>query len=247
MVQSDFKKNDYVLLAGLWLSNVKRTLKHDRTVFQNVRNSIVDNFDHWKKATASRSVRQFEELSEEKNERVLFQTRCFPRPEEPDTNAIHQERAELIRHLKKTLNGNFIGGFIPDPISRKYFSDCLTNLSTNPVDYLQMVKESSIGIYTRGLGYSPAWKMAEYLAQGMCIVAEPLITELPVPLENGKHLLYFHNPEECAELCKMLLKDPEKRKSLSVNAKNYYAQNVSPAANVLRMLKVMLNGDHAAA
>ena len=242
MVQSDFRRHDYSFLMGLWLSNVKHVLKRDRTVFQKVKNSVVYNFDHWKKATASRSVKQFEEVSDRKIERVLFQTRCFPHPEESDTQTIHHERAELIRHLRKTLNGNFIGGFIPDKISKQYFPDCLTNLPTNPVDYLQMVRESAIGIYTRGLVYSPAWKMAEYLAQGMCIVAEPLITELPVPLEHGKHLLYFHSPDECAALCEMLLNDPAKRKSLSANAKNYYNEHVSPAANVLRMLHVMLNG-----
>lgn len=243
MVQSDFKKHDYVFLAGLWLSNVRHTLKLDRMVYQRAKNSIVDNFHHWQRATNSRTVKQFEAVSDNKLERVLFQTRCFPRPEESDANAIHQERADLIRYLRTKLNGNFIGGFIPDPVSRQYFPDCLTNLPTNPQEYLQMVKESAIGIYTRGLGYSPAWKMAEYLAQGMCIVAEPLTTELPAPLENGKHVVYFNSLDECAELCKMLLKDPERRKLLSANARKYYEQHVSPSANVFRMLQIILNGN----
>lgn len=240
MVQSDFRKRDYTLLGGLWLSNLNVLLKKDRTLVKRFKNSIQQNFHHWQTMMKTRTVSQFEKISDHKQNRVLFQTRCFPKPEEMDARTIHDERAALIRHLKNNLGEKFMGGFVPDPVATRDYNDCLTNLPTEPHEYLKLVQESTIGVYTRGLSYSPAWKMAEYLAQGTCIVAEPLITELPVPLENGKHLLYFSSKEECVDHCRMLLQSPEKRQELSSNARKYYEKNVSPSASALRVLEMMV-------
>lgn len=237
---SRHRHDRFKLLSGLLISNLRLHLKIDRYLFSKFFSIIRKKLDHWYFVQNARLIDSFQSFSVDTELTVIFQTRCFARSEEPDVQEIHSQRADLIRILRKRLGKQFIGGFIPDEVSKKYYTDCLTNMSTDPQGYLQLVKKASIGIYTRGLANSPAWKLAEYLSQGKCIVAEPLTTELPVPLEHGKHLMYFHSPEECADICEMLLKDPAQMQKLSRNARAYYEEHVDPVANVKRIINLML-------
>lgn len=239
-VQSLNRHSLLTYFSGLIIGNLRLIQQKDRAFPRRIYQSIKKNYTHWLDAKNTRAWHDFNQYSLANDHSVIFQTRCFARTEEPDVQGIHNQRADLIRILKKRLGKQFIGGFIPDEVSKKYYPDCLTNMPTDPQGYLQLVKKASIGIYTRGLANSPAWKLAEYLSQGKCIVAEPLTTELPVPLEHGKHLMYFHSPEECADLCEMLLNNPAKMQELSRNARAYYEQHVDPVVNVQRIIDLML-------
>lgn len=218
-----------------------RLLYFDSAVFNKTVSTSLKIYDKYLKYISTRSIENFNYYSSKNDKLVIFQTRCFPNIQDPDVFAIHEQRAELIRTLKKRLGGKFIGGFIPDEISTKYYPDCVTSLPSDPHSYLKLVKSAAIGIYTRGLAFSPAWKMAEYLSQGKCIVAEPLYTELPVPLEDNKHLIYFNDAEECADICHRLINDPVQMNELSKNARIYYEQNVEPSKNIQRIINIILN------
>jgi glycosyltransferase involved in cell wall biosynthesis len=153
---------------------------------------------------------------------------------------INNQRSSLIRLLKKELGEKYSGGLVPDLISKTYYQDCITSLPTDPNSYLDEMKKSAICIYTKGLQDSPARKLAEYLALGKCIVAERYATEFPVPLEDGKNIIFFDTPEECAEICIKLLENPEQVASLSLNARAYFETHVHPVQNVKRILELML-------
>lgn len=119
------------------------------------------------------------------------------------------------------------------------YSDAITNITSDPVSYLNAVKESSIVIYTRGLKNSPAWKMAEYCSQGKIIIAERLTAELPDELIDGKHVLFFDGYEELVEKINLVLKSKRLRDTLSFNAREYYLNTIHPRQNVRRILKIM--------
>src|SRR5690606_9220371 len=147
------------------------------------------------------------------------QTRCFHHENDEDEKQIHQQRYHLIKLLREHFPDNFLGGFVPSKIAIEKYNDALTNVPTAPEEYLDAMKKTKIVIYTRGLANSPAWKMAEYLSQGKVIIAEALTAELPVPLTEGKELLYFQNDTELIEKIKQVLADNELADHLSKNAR----------------------------
>lgn len=240
MVGSDKKAYNHKLFIGLLLSNMTLACKFNRETPTKLWRAFQWSLVHWKGFLKSRRLQDFEFFSKAKSPFVIFQTRCFLSSESVDVKTIHQERADLIRCLKKSLGSDFKGGFVPGAIASKQFGDCLTSLPTEPTAYLQLVNESAIGVYTRGLNQSPAWKLAEYFAKGTCCVAEPLLTELPQPLESGIHFYVFTSQAECAERCKSLLLDEAERSRMSSNARRYYEDHINPAKNVLRILELMM-------
>lgn len=244
MLRSRHTHGNSRLLFGLLLHNLRLISNKDRSLLRRVPAEVRKNIRHWSGVRNTRIWEDFHDFSDTSSRTadcIIFQTRCFPASNDLDATEIHEQRAELIQVLRQRLGSRFLGGFVPDKVSRNYFPSLLTNLPTDPRSYLKLVKEASIGIYTRGLAFSPAWKMAEYLSQGKCIVAEPLTAELPAPLEHGKHLMHFRSPEECAEICEWLLERPEKMQELSRNARAYYEVHVDPAANMERIIHIMLN------
>lgn len=241
--QTDIRKKWTLFKIAHFISISKLRLKFDRNILQRIRNVIKHTSEHYRYVTHGRSLEGFRGYHSDVQLRVFYQVRCFPRIEEPDVKIIHEERSTLIKVLKKRLGDKFLGGLVPSEVSKNYYPECLTNLPTDPVSYLNLIKSSAICIYTKGLQNSPARKLSEYLSQGKCIVAEPFSTELNVPLEHGKHLMFYNSPEECAEICEELLNNPKKVKELSDNARQYYEDFVDPEINVKRMIETMLENE----
>ncbi|WP_179348634.1 glycosyltransferase [Winogradskyella pacifica] len=240
-VQGSSRKFWGLLKLSYFFANLNLQLKLDRNLIKRIRNVISHTSRHIEYVTRGRSIDLLEKTPESTELNVFYQVRCFPQIHDENVKIIHRERSSLIRLLKNQLNDFYLGGIVPGEISNTYYKDCLTTLPTDPVSYIAQIKKSSICIYTKGLQNSPARKLSEYLSQGKCIVAERFETELPVPLENGKNIIYFDSPEHCVEICKELLKNPKKVKLLSKNARVYFETHVHPVKNVKRILELMLN------
>ena len=227
--------------VGFMAGTIIRSIKIERNIIIRLFRACKNGLNEWSVFINTRNIEQYRTFKKPTENKVIFQTRCFP-GDSDDTKQVHKDRNNLITTLKAGLGDAFMGGFVPDNISRDKFHDNLTNLPTDNVGYLNLIKSASIGIYTRGIQNSPAWKMAEYLSLAKCIVAEPLTAELPVPLEEGKHIMYFKSPEECVEICRFLLNNSPKMEELSLNAREYYEENVDPAVNAERVIKKVING-----
>lgn len=240
MVQSNNFHSWQKLFIGLILGNLATIKIRDRNFVKKAVTNFKKNFRHFKKFKKTRLLGDFNFYGVNSSPFILFQTRCFKEIEDIDVQQINQQRANLIRLLRNNFGEYFNGGFIPDDISCKYFPDCVSSLPSDPKSYLKLVQQSSICIYTRGLANSPAWKLAEYLSQGKCIVAERLTTELPTPLIHGKEIFFFKDESECIKICRSLLEDSNKCVSVSQNARRYYEKNVDPAVNALRIIRLMI-------
>ena len=238
---SKYKRNGFKFLMGLFVSNLRLNLKWDRNILKRFFKTFKTQKYHWKFIKTTREIGQFEVLNQSVNNTILFQTRCFAHKDKEDVKQIHQQRYRLIKLLREEFPNRFLGGFVPSKVARKKYSDALTNVPTAPEEYLNAVKKAGIVIYTRGLVNSPAWKMAEYLSQGKVIIAEPLTAELPVPLVEGKELLYFHTDEELIEKINLVSEDKALAAKLSKNARAYFENHVHPVQNVKRILEFMLN------
>lgn len=238
---SEYKKSNLKFFIGLFSSNLLTNIKWDRHVIKRLAKTYRYQKRHWQFINTTRKIGRFEALNERTRDTILFQTRCFLHEDNTDVKEIHQQRYRLIKLLRREFPERFLGGFVPSEVAKKKYKDALTNVPTAPEEYLNGVKKAGIVIYTRGLANSPAWKMAEYLSQGKVIVAEPLTAELPVPLIDGKELLYFRNDEELIEKIKLVSEDDPFATRLSQNARVYFEKHVHPVQNVKRILELMLN------
>ncbi|MBA2243327.1 MAG: hypothetical protein H0W11_00080 [Gemmatimonadetes bacterium] len=168
---------------------------------------------------------------------VLFQTRLWKQHELVGESAevVNQERAALVRALKREFGSRFVGGLLPGPVASRDYPDLLAQ--AHPCSYLRLTRRSLIGVYSRGLHQSTAWKLGEYFAASMCVVAEPIQNQLVPPLEAERHFLPFSTPEECVAACARILGDPGLQQTMRSAAYRYYTAHVEPAAHLLRCLR----------
>jgi len=170
---------------------------------------------------------------------VMFQTRLFDpvgRRYAHEVEALNEHRVQVVRALRQHFGERFAGGLWPEPYARERYPDLLTNQSTKRSDYLELVKSSKVVVFTRGLRQSNGWRLPEYLGYSRCIVSEPLAFKLPVPLEQGRNILYFENIQECLESCDRLLSDPQLAAKMRRANLQYFQENVSAGALARKIL-----------
>jgi hypothetical protein len=169
---------------------------------------------------------------------VLLQTRIWPPEPSPENlEEVNEQRVRLVQALREHLGNRFVGGIVADEYSTSRCpAETLVHQRTNRWEYAKLLRNAAIGVYVRGLHDSMAFKMAEYLAAGLCIVSEPLKHELPVPLIEGTNYLVFHTPEECAAQCRWLAAHPQESTNMRAANLEYYRQWVSPKASASNLL-----------
>lgn len=169
---------------------------------------------------------------------VLLRTRLWsPEKEGDDLETVNEGRIALVQALQRGLGNRFAGGIIADSFSESICpGSALVRQATNMREYAREVKKAKIGVYVRGLHHSLGFKMAEYLAAGLCIVSEPLRHELPVPLEQGVNYLPFTSHQECLAQCSWLLSHPVEAARMQSANLDYYRRWVEPAAHMWDVL-----------
>jgi len=175
---------------------------------------------------------------DDRADKVLFQTRVWaPEPSTDDLPALNRERAELVRALRAAFPEAFVGGVMADAFSSEHFPDVVTSRSLHRAAYAALSRRASIGVYSRGIHHSLAFKLSEYLASGLCIVSSPLPHELPEPLVPGRHFLEYRTPAECVAAVRHLRERPEEAARMRQANLDYYRTNLAPAAAALSALE----------
>lgn len=167
------------------------------------------------------------------NGEILFQSRVWApeeAPREPRLEQLNEERANLVRALRRQFPTRFLGGLIPTDYARRSFPDCLSPFPSDPSSYLSLIHRVQIGILADGIHRSIPFKCAEYLAASRCVVGQPPAYSLSVPLVPGTHLLCFSSIEECIGQCETLLSDPALSRHMQEANHRYYAAHVQPAS-----------------
>lgn len=204
----------------------------------------LDGLRHLRGLLILPTVREFEQDPGTSVEpTVVFQTRVWDSYDTApgEDEAINEGRVGLIRALRGAFGHRFVGGLVPTELALKRYPREVTTHSSKRKQYTAMSKKSLIGIYTRGLHNSTAFKLAECLAASQCIVAEPPRNELPVPLEPGRHFLPFQTPDECVGACRRLFDDQQLANAMRRENHDYYRAEVEPAAHVTRILERCAN------
>ena len=159
---------------------------------------------------------------------------------------INEMRAACIRACRSALGPQFIGGLADTPCARRQFPDCIVSdqKSTLRSRYIQLMKQSSIGIASTGLHDSIGWKFAEYVAAAKAIVSEPLLVSVPGSFAKGKNYLEYNNTEDCVNAVLRLLKDEGLRCQIMKNNFEYYRSSLEPSQLVLNSLLLVLARVH---
>jgi hypothetical protein len=205
-----------------------------RSTERTLRGKMWKYFDDLRFLRGLPETREFEQPAETPSDgTILFQSRVWP-PEDSEDNLaeVNLERAELVRALRRTFKDRFVGGIVADDFARRLCPDVLAEQNTHRRAYIRMSKRMLVGIYTRGLHHSHAFKLSEYLAAALCMVSEPLRNVLPAPLEPGTHLLPFQTQDECLGQCERLLSNPELALAMRRANQLYYETWVRPEAHV---------------
>jgi len=173
--------------------------------------------------------------------RILFQTRAWEDDDVTDSvtsaREINEQRAAIIRVLRKEFPVEFVGGFIPTKTSVSRYPDLVTRESSKREAYAGLLHSCIIQIYSIGLHHSIAWKLAEYLASSGCIVAEPIRNEMRHPLVEGVNYLGFSSLEGCVEACRELLRDPDRMQKMREENWAYYCRHVRPTGQIMDCLE----------
>ena len=198
---------------------------------------------HMRRQVVMPPVRRYEQTPDSKIEqKLIFQPRLWEEHEAPgEAEPINRQRVELLRALRAAFGDRLVGGLVRTKLAVEQHPDELTNQPTRHSRYIAISKRNLIGIYTRGLWGSAAFKLSEYLAASQCIVAEPLTTELPVPLIPGKHYLPFNTPGECIDACHQLLRDPALAERMRRANHEYYVEHVEPSARMARVIQLAVS------
>jgi hypothetical protein len=168
---------------------------------------------------------------------VHFQPRLWASDEAPgEANAVNADRVSMVRALKREFGKRFVGGLVATSYARRHYPDDLTPHSSKYSDYLRLKRRCLIGIYTRGLEHSLAFKLSETFAASQCLVSVPLRYGLPTPLEPGRHYVEFESIDDCVAACHRLLSDDALARSMRSANHDYYAREIEAAAHIQRVL-----------
>ena len=143
---------------------------------------------------------------------------------------INHMRANCIRVMRKELGDRYYGGFVHNKYTIENYKDLLIDdpHKTKKANYLDLLKQFSIGVATTGLHRSIGWKFAEYVAFSRAIVSEPLNFRVPGNLAAGKHYLEFSTPDQCVEQCLKLLDNKKLRFDMMKSNHKYYRNYLKP-------------------
>jgi hypothetical protein len=168
---------------------------------------------------------------------ALFQTRVWP-PEESRDNLeqLNRERVELVKQLRTRLGARFVGGVVDSEFARAAFPEAVVSEQTHRRAYAALTRSALVGVYSRGIHGSLAFKLTEYLAAGCCMVAEPFEHLLDIPLESGVHYLPFDSADSCARACAVLLDDARLAAEMSRCNAEYFQRCLLPEVHIARVL-----------
>jgi hypothetical protein len=175
---------------------------------------------------------------------VLFQTRLWDPAEAPSAGTaaawaqLNAYRIECVRRLRDALPKAFLGGIAPSAFAR---GQCEERLLCPPeaarrAAYMALLRQRSIAVSTAGLHDSNGWKLAEYLAFGKPVLAEPPQHVIPGGFAAGRHYLGFDSAAALVAQATRLLDDPAEADAMAAANHAYYRAHLHPDALARRVL-----------
>jgi hypothetical protein len=143
----------------------------------------------------------------------------------PNHRNTNEGRYHYILACNQNPDINFEDGFfinkkewrntpIPDNIPRKLFYYKFISNKT----YLKNMQKSLFAFNTPAVHNCHGWKLGKFLCMGKVITSTPLVNDLPVSLEHGKHIYFVNSEQDIENTVQFLLKDSHFRQHLEQKA-----------------------------
>ena len=130
-----------------------------------------------------------------------------------------------IEHLQKTGGGG--DGCVIRAATR---GECVGR------SFIDQVRQHPICVTTAGPHRSNGFKFAEYVAMSRCIVAEPVVTEIPGNFAEPRNYLTFTSPEACVQRVLQLSGDRGLRAAQMQANRNYFEDWMEPERLARRLV-----------
>lgn len=165
---------------------------------------------------------------------IFFVTRMFGTQQ--GLTEFSQRRIELMQALRKTFGPRFHGGIVRTRLSERFCPKELLRPKMSRRKFAETLGASNVVVSTLGVGGSNPWKLGEFIAAARCIVSEPLVFELPIPLEERKHICSFTSTDHCLETCDALLSNDSLVNDMKHHAESYFLNHVTASRLILSLL-----------
>jgi hypothetical protein len=227
-------------MYGIFVNSFLDFVKFDRNLLSRLgifKKKIVS----LKNINNIRTLDLFEKPINHKNEikKIFYQKRCFPNEPNDDIKAIHLQRYNIVKLLKKHFNNIFEGGLSDSEIVREKFLDARTNLSSNPSKFLKKMNECDIVIYTRGISDSIGYTLPEAFSQNKVVISEQIKNNLPFDILNEKEVLFFNDDKSMLKAIESVINDDKMFNKLKGSGREYFEKYIHPKVNMVRILKIM--------
>lgn len=178
---------------------------------------------------------------------ILFRSRLWD-PERTDIvwkkeerQVMNKERIELQYSLKKNFGDEFRGGIQSESFTENLSKEMLLSKDEyHKSNYLDILKNSSIGIVNQGLEDSIGWKLGEYISHSLAVITTPIDKfKLLGPLKEEEHYLTFRSPEECIEKTYRLFMNDHFRLEMQRANRAYYEHWLHPGEKLLRIFELI--------
>jgi len=156
---------------------------------------------------------------------------------------MNELRAGCVRALRRALGPRVVAGLAPTPYALEHYPDSVLDVWLRRRELIALVKDSGIGIATRGLHESNGWSLGEFVAAARGIVAEQPLYAVPGGFAAGTHYLAFSTPDECVEQTGGLIDDPDRLARMQAANEAYYLSSLRPDRLVGNMLRIVLAAD----
>ena len=254
LLKTDYKEKKKLIPYGLYYPVYYKnsTLKF---LFLKNKKLLKYSLRYWKSLSALLNIKdsiavneitQMESLPSDK-EQIIFRARLWnpsnnnEQWKKEERKVLNNQRIEINRLLKENFPSNFKGGILTDTFSEKQCPDLL--LDENEYHrkiYLEELRRSSIGLVNQGLEDSIGAKMGEYVANSLAIVTTPINKfQLHGKFDERSNYLSYSSAEDCLEVTKELIFNPDLRRALQNNNKKYYSQYLQPGKKVSHIFKLI--------
>jgi hypothetical protein len=152
--------------------------------------------------------------------------------------AINEERITYVQILKNNFPKHFIGGLEPNAFSINNYPDfTLSPKYTYKLNYLNLLRDCSIGISTVGLANSIPWKFGEYMLFSKAIVSNNIDDHLlNAPIFQTKNYLAFSKADSLLEQVEKLVTDHDFRMEMMHNNYEYAKAYLRPDKQIAGVL-----------
>jgi glycosyltransferase involved in cell wall biosynthesis len=154
---------------------------------------------------------------------------------------VNPPRIEFIEACRRAKGLTFEGGFAPRRRSDVPEVRTMSARARYPIrDYIAKLGRSAVAFNNPAVHGCLGWKLGEFLALGKATISLPITRVLPAPLEPGVHLHVIDgSPESFDDALETLRRNDDYRRSLEINARQWYEQHLAPTRLAQRLLDLL--------